>query len=233
MDELSKRDQAIMRATRMRWRKFKRANLWVVWAAIAVAGVSFWVGMERGFSCVDSEGIEGVYDPLDRAECTCERDGSRWRYGQCDPDPVEWSAANHILLTAPTRRDGEAGRPVLELTIRMTLRGGGRKGDSIVLRGVDARRLLGEMAQHTRGSADEPFIVMLRAWGEGIERWQFLDGGYYPFYEAAGGRPPMVSLKPRDIQIIHAKSGRPYPGPPDKVPLRDFMTSLWQEGGMK
>ena len=216
-----------MRALRMRWRRFKRANRWVFWAAIAVAGISFWVGMERGYSCVDSEGIE-LFET--RPDCICERDGvSRWRYGRCDLDPVEWSAADLALIVALDRRDDEAGRPHLELDVRNVLRGGARKGDRISLKGGDAWRLLAEISNHPHGAADETFIVMLHAWGPGVGGWQFPDGGYYPIGVGAEARPETVFLSDRDIQLFHAKSGSAYSAPPTSAPFRDFMYSLWLE----
>lgn len=222
MEKLTNRERAIVRLTRMRWRRFTKGSQKILWAALAVAGISFWLGMERNLSCPDVE-VGDTYS----VECTCERDGSRWRYGICESDPVEWSAADNIALAMLDRQDDEGGTPLIELEIRDVFRGGLPKGENIVLRGGDANRLLGEIARHPHGSAEGPFVVMLRAWGEGVERWQFLDGGYYPYRDATDGQPAMVFLKPRDIQVFGGKAGWAYSEPPAMVPIRDFMFSLW------
>ena len=211
-----------MRLMRMRWRRFARANRGVAWAALGVAGIAFWFGMERNFACPDFEVGDAFW-----AECTCERDGSRWRYGVCEPDPIEWTGADNIALAALERQDLDESAPLIELEIRDVFRGGLIKGETIVLRGDDTRRLIGEIARHPHGSAHEPFVVMLRAWGEGVARWQVLPGGYYPYREAAEGQPATVFLKPNDIQIFSSQRGGVYLEPPATAPVRDFMFSLW------
>ena len=135
--------------------------------------------------------------------------------------------ADSVLLVNPVWPTEAGTRPRFELEVIHSFRGGMRNGEHFFLEGVDARRLLAEIDTHPHGAIDEPFIVMLRALGPGVDGLLFLDGGYYPVTGGTATHPETVLLHERDIQIFSAETGAAYLAPVASAPIRDFMFSLW------
>lgn len=77
-------EQANLRLMRRRWRRFARANRGVVWAAVAVAGVAFWLGLAIAGTVTAAHcfGAGGVWSE-EFEVCECANYGGRWEGAQC------------------------------------------------------------------------------------------------------------------------------------------------------